>query len=113
MCTSLTSAAAAKAESLGRIIKLLGKSLKKYSKDLYNLPEIVAVNKIDILEDRAVIEEFIKRTKITPVEISAATTQGVKELTDKIAQKLKELPPVEPLVFTPYEYEEEDKQSFL
>jgi GTP-binding protein len=93
--------------------KVIREELKKYSKDLYNLPEIVAVNKIDILEDRAVIEEFIKRTKITPVEISAATTQGVKELTDKIAQKLKELPPVEPLVFTPYEYEEEDKQSFF
>jgi GTP-binding protein len=77
--------------------------LSQYSPDLAERPMIVAANKIDLLEPdsdnlarlRAVVEakgcEFF--------EISAATTQGTRELVRHIAGRLASLPPI--LTFEP------------
>lgn len=87
--------------------------LKRYSKELYNLPEIVVANKIDLLNSKDSIDEFEQKTQKKVLKISAATTEGIKELVAHMASKLKELPPIEPIKFIPFEYEKEDKQSFF
>jgi GTP-binding protein len=76
--------------------EIINDELKKYNKELSERPQIVAANKIDIIED---FEEKLKEFKevIEPrgckvFPISAATSKGVKELMGYAAKMLKELP---------------------
>lgn len=89
------------------------KELKNYSEDLAKLKEIVVANKCDLLYgDESAIEELEKVCGSKVMRISAATTQGVTELKTLMANTLKDIPPVAPLEFTPFEYEEKDRSSF-
>ena len=87
------------------------KELNSYSEKLYNLPEIVVVNKCDLILDDGIIKEFEKSIGKKVISISAVTTQGVKEFVDKVADKLKDLPPLAPIEFVKHEYEDKDKTS--
>lgn len=89
------------------------KELKNYSEELEKLKEIVVANKSDLLYgDESAIEELEKVCGSKVMRISAATTQGVTELKTLIANTLKDIPPVAPLEFIPFEYEEKDRSSF-
>lgn len=91
--------------------KAIRAELNSYSEKLYNLPEIIVANKcdVDLPEDKiAEIEEYTGKKLI---RISAATTQGVKILVDKMGEELKNLPPLAPMEFEKYEYEKADKTS--
>ncbi|MBR3685596.1 MAG: GTPase ObgE [Clostridia bacterium] len=89
------------------------KELKNYSEDLAKLKEIVVANKCDLLYgDESAIEELEKVCGSKVMRISAATTQGVTELKTLMANTLKDIPPVAPLEFIPFEYEEKDRSSF-
>ncbi|MDD4316143.1 MAG: GTPase ObgE [Clostridia bacterium] len=87
--------------------------LKKYSKDLYELPELLVANKCDLFYDEAKIAELERESGKQAIRISAATTSGVKELIGVMAAELKKLPPVEPIKFVPFEYEKDDKESYF
>lgn len=93
--------------------KTIRDELKRYSKDLYSLPELVVLNKCDLLEDETIVDEFKQQTNQTIIKISAATTQGIKELTAAMAERLKDLPIIEPIKFVPFEYEKQDKESYF
>ncbi len=71
--------------------------LKRYSPELAERPQIVAANKVDILEDRSTLERLrahVEAMGCPLYEISAAAHQGTAELVGKIAERLSVLPPV-------------------
>lgn len=76
--------------------KSINEELKLYSEELASRPMIVAANKCDIADEEAVarFEEFITGEGYEFFKISAAAHTGVQELVNKIAYKLKELPPI-------------------
>ncbi|MDQ2087301.1 GTPase ObgE [Herbivorax sp. ANBcel31] len=76
--------------------QIINDELKKYNQVLFERPQIVAVNKIDITEN---LEEKLKKFKeaVEPkgyqvMSVSAATSKGLKELMYHAENKLKELP---------------------
>ena len=85
--------------------------LKNYSEKLYELPEIVVANKIDLVEDGKVLKDFSEKIGKEVFPISAVTTNGVKKVVDKMAEILKDLPPLSPIEFEKFEYESVDKNS--
>lgn len=93
--------------------KKINAELKNYDKRLASLPQIVALNKVDILSDDAEIKRFKRSVKKPTVLISAATRQGIDELIKTVYEKLQELPPVEKLEYEPFEYAERDVTSFF
>ena len=72
--------------------------LKQYSAELATRPQIVVANKTDILEDESQLErlrEHVEAKGYSMLAISAAGYQGTKTLIWAIAEKLRELPPVQ------------------
>ncbi len=93
--------------------RAIRKELKNYSEHLASLPEIVVANKCDLLYgDETTIADLEKECGSKVVEISAATTDGVQELKKIMSTMLKDIPPVAPLEFEPFTYEEKDRSSF-
>ena len=81
-----------------------------YSEELASRPQIVAANKADLIEDEAVYERFVRHCESygMPVfRISAATTQGVRELMNHTAEMLQKLPPIR--VYEPDPVVQEEK----
>ncbi len=70
----------------------INEELKKYSEKLANKEQIVVVNKIDMLYDDSVIEDFEKFVgkKVYPMSILA--NHGIKEVIQKANELLKTLP---------------------
>lgn len=67
--------------------------LEKFNPRLAGLPQIVAVNKIDLLADSSSIDSFRQGLEdIEIFEISAATGAGIDRLIQRISQLLAELP---------------------
>lgn len=77
--------------------------LAGYSEDLANRPMIVAANKCDLLSEGSDnldrLRKYVTDRGYPFYEISAATTQGTKQLMRVIASMLKDLPPV--IVYEP------------
>ncbi len=73
---------------------VINNELKKYSDKVGNIAQIVALNKIDLLQDKSVVEKFKKVVpKGTEVfEISAAAHIGLNELLSAIVKKLETIP---------------------
>ena len=76
----------------------INEELANYSAELASRPMIVAANKCDLIPEGSDnlerFREYVTRRGYPFYEISAATTQGTKQLVRTIASKLKELPPV-------------------
>ena len=73
--------------------------MRLYDESLLTKPEIVAVNKVDVLEvqeGRPEMEEVLRQSNIGVQFISAVTGEGVEALLDKAIEMLATLPPVEP-----------------
>ena len=73
----------------------INEELKKYSEKLSKKPQILVANKIDAMQDETEYNELEKLAEENNLElfkISAATGQGLKELLNRVAEKLKELP---------------------
>jgi GTP-binding protein len=71
--------------------------LKQYSPELATRPQLVAANKVDIMEDPSLLEalrDHVEKLGYPLFTISAAAHQGTKELVYAVANRLKELPPV-------------------
>ena len=72
--------------------------LKQYNAELATRPQIVVANKTDIMEDETMLEklrEHVENLGYPLLSISAAAYQGTQALIWAIAEKLKELPPVQ------------------
>ena len=73
----------------------INKELKSYSKILADKEQIVVANKMDVANDKKIIEEIedmCKKNNLKLFKISAATREGIDDLIEYIAQKLKDIP---------------------
>ena len=71
--------------------KTIRRELEKHSKALAAKPEIVVANKIDLDPDGEVVNDLRRELQQTVHPISAVTGSGVKELTELLWQRIKEL----------------------
>jgi len=76
---------------------VINAELAAYSPALASRPQIVVANKLDIIQDDALLEAF--RAEMTArglpfLTLSAATHQGIGDLISLIAEKLQDLPPI-------------------
>ena len=75
----------------------INEELTQYSAELADRPQIVAANKVDIMEDPENLERLrahVEAKGFTLLEISAAAHQGTRQLVSKVAEMLSVLPPV-------------------
>lgn len=75
----------------------INQELQQYSPELAARPQIVAANKVDILEDPENLERLrahVESQGYQLLEISAAAHMGTRELVNKAAELLATLPPV-------------------
>lgn len=82
--------------------KTINAELTNYSHTLGRLPQIVAANKTDAIQDEEMKERFlayVKEQGYEVYEISAAASQGVRDVVYACARQLRELP--EPEAFVP------------
>ena len=77
--------------------KAINEELKQYSPDLAGRRMLVAANKVDIMQDPALLEQlraYVESQGMELFEISAAAHMGTRELMKRAAQELQSLPPV-------------------
>jgi len=75
----------------------INEELARYSPELAKRPQIVAANKVDILETPENLEQLrahVESKGFQLFEISAAAHQGVRQLMEKVGEMLSVLPPV-------------------
>ena len=74
----------------------INRELLNFSEELAERPQIVAANKCDMASPEQIAEfrEYIESKGMKLYEISAATTQGTKELMSAVAKELEKLPPI-------------------
>jgi len=93
----------------------INNELAKYSEKLASKTQIIAANKADVLQDEEnynKLEKIAKENDYEIYKISAVTGEGLKELFNRVAEKLKEIPktelePIDNTVY--YTYEEDDE----
>ena len=91
----------------------INRELGEYSLALSGVPQIVALNKADSLADETQIKRFKKETNADKVVvISAATRTGIDELVKTVYETLSSLPPLAPMNFEPFVYEEASSEGF-
>ncbi|MDE7099103.1 MAG: GTPase ObgE [Ruminococcus sp.] len=76
--------------------RIINQELEKFDEQLAKRPQIVAANKSDMATEEQIADfrSFIEKQGIPFFCISAATTQGTKELVKKITEILDTLPPI-------------------
>ncbi len=97
--------------------KTIRGELESYSAELTQRPEIVAANKMDMLnadENADRLEEYLKPKGIEVFRISAAIGEGTRQLMQKAAAILEKLPIPEPVlddgIIEQWELESEEKE---
>jgi len=78
-------------------IELINRELEQYSPELASRKQIIAANKIDLVEDEEMLDAFKKYAEengYLVVYISAATGENVKTLVETAYTELTALPPV-------------------
>lgn len=92
--------------------EIINRELKTFSEELSELPQIVAANKCDMAspEQIADFKQYIENLGLKFYEISAATTQGTKQLVGAIAAELDKLPPVKEYEAEPMTQQELDER---
>lgn len=74
----------------------INKELSKYGKHVENIPQIIALNKSDMVFDEQVIMDFKKKVGDKPVfVISAYTHTGLNELIECVIKTLDKLPKIQ------------------
>ena len=92
---------------------ILNKELKEYNPELAEVPQIIVLNKCDLLQDNSKIDEFknkVGKDKIV-VCISATSHQNIEELLREIVKLLKTLPQIEPIEVEKAELDKKDVTS--
>lgn len=95
-------------------MKKINEELKLYSPNLATRPQIIAANKVDMLDEdsecKKEFEDYCKKNNLEYHYISAMTKQGTKELCYAIYSRLQTLPPIE---IYESEYEEDQKATLI
>lgn len=91
--------------------------LEKYGETVSNLPQIIVLNKTDLLIDRSNIDEFKANLskldkKYDIVEISAVSNKNLDNLMSLVIKRLGELPKNQRLEFDPFVYSRPDPNKY-
>ncbi len=95
----------------------INNELEKYSEILSSRPQIVVLNKADMLLDENQIDEFNKKLKKSKFSkskvfvISAQNHKGLNELVDAIFAELDNLPPIEQIESEDFDFDTRDTNS--
>lgn len=91
----------------------INRELANFSEDLAGRPQIVAANKCDMASPEQIkaFKDFIVDKGYQFFQISAATTQGTKELIQAVAAEIDKLPPIKSFVPQPLTPEERFKRE--
>ena len=97
--------------------KVINSELKKHGENVENLPQIIVLNKIDLVDDKKKISTFKSKvsrlkTKYKIVEISAVSNMNLDELMKVVIEELKTLPPKQKLEYVPFEYTRPDPNKY-
>lgn len=92
----------------------LNNELLKYNEEVANLPQIVALNKMDMFGAEENYKKFVKKfgKKYKIFKISAINAEGLVELFDEVYETLKTLPPIKPIEHEEFVYERKDENTF-
>jgi GTP-binding protein len=71
--------------------RVLLEELKAYGPHLLKKPRIVVANKMDLPQARRTIDRFRRQVGIDPIEVSALAGEGITELLEAIAARLRNL----------------------
>lgn len=90
---------------------VINEELKSYSKKVGNIAQIVALNKVDLVSDRKIIDDFKKKLpKNTEVyEISAVAHMGLNELLSGVVKRLAEIPAPERIEVEQFAIDKKDR----
>ncbi len=109
-------------------IEKINQELKDFNPELLQRPQVIAANKIDVMQDDTAMKELIKYADKQDIKIfpmSAVTGEGIKPLLYHIHDRLKQMDssPViyereyyfddAPVVDEPYTIVQEDEHTFL
>lgn len=90
--------------------KVVTNELKKHGEGVENLPQIIVLNKLDLVDDPIKIAKFKNsiaklKQKYEIVEVSAVANQNLDDLLNKTISLLRTLPPKQKLEYEPFVYE--------
>ena len=91
----------------------INEELKKYSKELSKVKQIICANKVDYFGAEEKLKEFkekLGRKKVIP--ISALTGEGTEKLKEELLKTLKALPPLKPLEYEEFNYVKPDRLEY-
>ncbi len=94
---------------------VINNELEKYSKSLAKAPQIVVLNKIDLLNgDMTKVDEFVKAygDKYTIIPFSAATLENKDKVLQKIVETLSKIKPLEPIKAETFSLDKRDFSKF-
>lgn len=87
--------------------------LAGYSEPLARLPQIVAANKMDLEPAKDNLARFrAAHPELPVVELTAIIHEGLELLLREVVKTLETLPPIEPIPFEEFRYDERDTTSF-
>lgn len=86
--------------------------LKQYNERLAALPEIIVLNKTDLLGEEGAVARFEEKVGEKTIAISAAAYANIDALVKRIFATLNELPAPAPMEFEPFEYAKSDPNAF-
>lgn len=92
--------------------KAINRELAGYGEALAKKPQIVVLNKADMMQDNELPAKIEALAGKKPVIMSAIIHSGTEELIKTMYAELRKLPPVTPLEYEPFEYSKPDKESF-
>jgi len=92
----------------------INNELNSYSEEVANLPQIIALNKADLLVDNKNIEDFIAKVgdKAKVFVISAVSNDGVEKLMTEVISQLSKLPLKERLEVEEYDIDLKDYSKY-
>ncbi|MBE6844163.1 MAG: GTPase ObgE [Ruminococcus sp.] len=92
---------------------IINSELENFSEELAQCPQILAANKCDMADEEQIerVRRFAEENDMPFFAISAATTQGTRELINIIAQELEKLPPVKAYEPEPISQEELEERA--
>ena len=92
---------------------IINRELKNFSEELAERPQIVAANKCDMATPEQIddLRKYVESKGLEMYDISAATTQGTKELIAATARELEKLPPIKEYEAEAHTQAELDEQA--
>lgn len=76
--------------------KAINLELSRFSEELAERPQIVAANKCDMASEEQIetLRTFVEAQGLTFLTMSAATTEGTRQVMEVVSNHLKDLPPI-------------------